>query len=183
MVYDVQNYEVYFGLYPSSGIYDKKSQRLVQWLRLALSNGPNWVGLSCPIHLRTETDPVSETLWFLSSIYQIMDRVQNKPNSSVQLTPSSQSFQVYQQIFILPKTCKHGWNKITSGRQISAVAMYYAVPIYVLTCVSTDNQSGDCKCIRLDSTAHTTITRQCSIYTTERHCYVVQEWGNTKWRN
>jgi hypothetical protein len=23
MVYDVQNYEVYFGLYPSSGIYDK----------------------------------------------------------------------------------------------------------------------------------------------------------------
>jgi hypothetical protein len=35
-----------------------------QWLRLALSNGPNWGGLSCPIHLRTETDPVSETLWF-----------------------------------------------------------------------------------------------------------------------
>jgi hypothetical protein len=30
---------------------------------LALSNGPNWIGLSCPIHLRTETDPVSETLW------------------------------------------------------------------------------------------------------------------------
>jgi hypothetical protein len=27
MVYDVQNYEVYFGLYPSSGICDKKSQR------------------------------------------------------------------------------------------------------------------------------------------------------------
>jgi hypothetical protein len=35
----------------------------VQWLRLALSNGPSWVCLPCPIHLRTETDPVSETLW------------------------------------------------------------------------------------------------------------------------
>jgi hypothetical protein len=39
----------------------------------------------CPIHLRTETDPVSETLWdFLSSTYKTMDRVQNKPNSSMQ---------------------------------------------------------------------------------------------------
>jgi hypothetical protein len=37
--------------------------RQVQWLRLAPSDGPNWVGLPCPIHLRTETDPVSETLW------------------------------------------------------------------------------------------------------------------------
>jgi hypothetical protein len=67
-----------------------------QWLRLALSNEPNWVGWSCPIHLRTETDPVSETLWdFLSSIYKTMDKVQNQPNSSVQHTPSSESFQVY----------------------------------------------------------------------------------------
>jgi hypothetical protein len=37
------------------------------------------------INLRTETDPVSETLWdFLSSTYKTMDKVQNKPNSSVQ---------------------------------------------------------------------------------------------------
>jgi hypothetical protein len=37
-----------------------------------------------PIRLRTETDPVSETLWyFLSSTYKTMDKVQNKPNSSV----------------------------------------------------------------------------------------------------
>jgi hypothetical protein len=34
MVYDVQNYEVYFGLYPSSGIYDKKSQRFRDWICL-----------------------------------------------------------------------------------------------------------------------------------------------------
>jgi hypothetical protein len=31
----------------------------------------------------------------LPSTYQTMDRVQNKPNSSVQHTPSSESFQVY----------------------------------------------------------------------------------------
>jgi hypothetical protein len=69
----------------------------VQWLRLAVSNGPSWVGLSCPIHLRTETDPVSKTLWyFLSSTYKTMEKVQIKPNSSVQYTPSSESFQVYQ---------------------------------------------------------------------------------------
>jgi hypothetical protein len=31
-----------------------------QWLRLALSKGPNWVGVFLS-HLKTETDPVSET--------------------------------------------------------------------------------------------------------------------------
>jgi hypothetical protein len=44
-----------------AGTVDRGS--LVQWLRLALSDGPNWVGLPCPIHLRTEIDSVSETLW------------------------------------------------------------------------------------------------------------------------
>jgi hypothetical protein len=33
-----------------------------------------------------------------TSTYQTMDRVQKKPNSSVQHTPSSESFQVYQDI-------------------------------------------------------------------------------------
>jgi hypothetical protein len=59
-------------------------QNTTTFRRLDLCNGPNWVGLSCPIHLRTETDPVSETLYyFLSSTYKTMDKVQNKPNSSV----------------------------------------------------------------------------------------------------
>jgi hypothetical protein len=35
---------------------------VVQWLRLALSNGPNRIGVSP--HLRTEIDPVSETSYF-----------------------------------------------------------------------------------------------------------------------
>jgi hypothetical protein len=34
----------------------------VQWMRLALSKWPNRVGVF--LHLRTETDPVSETSWF-----------------------------------------------------------------------------------------------------------------------
>jgi hypothetical protein len=58
-----------------------------QWLRLALSNGPNWIGLPCPIQLRTETDPVSETLCFYcfySFEHWTMDRVQ-KPNNHVHL--------------------------------------------------------------------------------------------------
>jgi hypothetical protein len=41
------------------------SERVVQWLRLTLSKGPNRVGVS--LHLRMETDPVSETSCFLSS--------------------------------------------------------------------------------------------------------------------
>jgi hypothetical protein len=48
MVYAVQNYKAYFGLYPSSGIYKtKKPQHFGDW-----------------ICLRPQLDPVSETLWF-----------------------------------------------------------------------------------------------------------------------
>jgi hypothetical protein len=85
MVYAVQNYKAYFGFYPSSGIYkvknhnvsetgsvsilrwmgqDRPTHRTIQWLRLALSNGPNWVGLSCPIHLRTETSSLQNIVVF-----------------------------------------------------------------------------------------------------------------------
>jgi hypothetical protein len=41
-------------------------EQLVQWLRLAFSKKHNRVGVFAP-HLRTETDPVSETLCFLVS--------------------------------------------------------------------------------------------------------------------
>jgi hypothetical protein len=37
---------------------------IIRWLRLALSKGPNRIGFSP--HLRTETDPVSETSWFFT---------------------------------------------------------------------------------------------------------------------
>jgi hypothetical protein len=58
--------------YPSSGagkmgalvadVRSALSHIAVQWLRLALSKGPNRIGFFP--HLRTETDPVSETSWF-----------------------------------------------------------------------------------------------------------------------
>jgi hypothetical protein len=41
---------------------------VVQWLRLALSKGPNRVS---PTRIRTETDPVSETL--CSVVFRIPD--------------------------------------------------------------------------------------------------------------
>jgi hypothetical protein len=57
-----------------------------------------WMGQDKP----TQLGPLERaslnrwTLWyFLSSTYKTMDKVQNKPNSSVQYTPSSESFQVY----------------------------------------------------------------------------------------
>jgi hypothetical protein len=53
----VQNYWV-FGLFPSSGILGNRAN--LQWLRLALSKRPNWVGVFLS-HLKTEKDPVSET--------------------------------------------------------------------------------------------------------------------------
>jgi hypothetical protein len=59
MGYDVQNYEVYFGLYPSSGIYDKKSQRFGDWICLR----------------------------DFCHIYQTMDKVQNKLHAFSSLLP------------------------------------------------------------------------------------------------
>jgi hypothetical protein len=51
---------------------------VVQWLKLAFSKGPNRVGVSP--HVRTETDPVSETLCFL--VYRIPDDGQSPKKSS-----------------------------------------------------------------------------------------------------
>jgi hypothetical protein len=54
---------IYHNFYRTSliGIAVVILTQVVHWLRLALSNGPNRVGVSPP-HLRTETYPVSETL-------------------------------------------------------------------------------------------------------------------------
>jgi hypothetical protein len=64
-------------------------------LRLALFKGPNRIGVSP--HLRTETDPVSETsvLFFFLVIIRIrtMDKVRN-PSNSVCYTPSSEPYRI-----------------------------------------------------------------------------------------
>jgi hypothetical protein len=70
-----------------------------------LAKGPNRVGLSLslalslslslPPHLKTETDPVSETLCFLSYLeVQTMDAV-HKPSDAECYTPSSEPFRLY----------------------------------------------------------------------------------------
>jgi hypothetical protein len=65
MVYNTQNYWV-FGLCSSSGIVETRKHNIWETrrteLKLALSKGPKRVGVS-PLHLRMETDPVSETLF------------------------------------------------------------------------------------------------------------------------
>jgi hypothetical protein len=66
MVYNIQNYWV-FGLCPSSSILETRKHNVSETgSRLALSKEPKRVGISTP-HLRTETDPVSETFCFLVS--------------------------------------------------------------------------------------------------------------------
>jgi hypothetical protein len=104
MVYVVQSYWACFGLYPSSCTWKTKDHNVSETGSVSVLR---WMGQNKPTQLgpleraslnhwsRTETDPVSETLWnFLSSTYKTMDKVQNKPNSSVQHKPSSESFQV-----------------------------------------------------------------------------------------
>jgi hypothetical protein len=70
-------------LFPSSGegggetptqLGPLEIANLSHW-SLALSKGPNRVGVSPLPHLRTETDPVSETLCFLVS--RILDNGQS----------------------------------------------------------------------------------------------------------
>jgi hypothetical protein len=56
-------------------------------LWLALSTGPNRA-FPCP-HLKTETDPVSETLFSSYLEFRTMDKV-HKPSGSECYTPSSQ---------------------------------------------------------------------------------------------
>jgi hypothetical protein len=85
MVYNTQN-SWGFGLFPLFGILETKNTMFRNWIcfrpqvrgedtsqlgpleraNLSLSKGPKRVGVFPP-HLRTETDPVSETLCFLVS--------------------------------------------------------------------------------------------------------------------
>jgi hypothetical protein len=77
MLYNTQNYWV-FRLCALSGIKKTREHNILEtefvsvlrWWRLAISKGPNWVGVFPP-HLRTETDPVSDTSYFL--VFRILD--------------------------------------------------------------------------------------------------------------
>jgi hypothetical protein len=47
---------------------------LIQWFRLALSNGPNWVGVSCP--LDGNRSSLRKVVFFCFLEYRAMDKVQ-----------------------------------------------------------------------------------------------------------
>jgi hypothetical protein len=82
MVYAEQNYKVYFGLYPSSGIYKIKNHNVSETGSVSVLR---WMGQDRPTQLGTETET---------------DPVQNKPYSSVQHTPSSESFKLYSNFYV-----------------------------------------------------------------------------------
>jgi hypothetical protein len=107
----LQNYLASFGLCPSSGMWKfyKRPQRFGYWICL------RWMGQDRPTQLGP-SERASLKHWSVlphqpedgdtsslrnvvvlckTSTYQTMVRVQKKPNSSVQHTPSSESFQVY----------------------------------------------------------------------------------------
>jgi hypothetical protein len=86
MMYAVQNYKVYFGLYPRSGIYKRRNHNV-------LENGSvsvlRLMGQGRPTQLAPlERASLRNVVIFWSYIYQTVDKVQNKPYSSVQHTPS-----------------------------------------------------------------------------------------------
>jgi hypothetical protein len=68
---------------------------VAQWLRLALSKGANLVGVFSTLHMRTETDPVSETSCFYSQEHRTMEKVQKKTSNYLCYTWSSEPFKIY----------------------------------------------------------------------------------------
>jgi hypothetical protein len=54
--------------------------------------GPNWVGVVSPLHLRTETNPVSEASYFYSQKHQTMEKVHKSINSAC---PSKEPYKIY----------------------------------------------------------------------------------------
>jgi hypothetical protein len=94
MVYVVQNSEKFSGLFPSSCIPKNRFRKLdlfpssgesggedTQLGPLERANINHWTSLLPHLHLRTETDPVSEMSCFLE--YRTMEKVQKNSVNSV----------------------------------------------------------------------------------------------------
>jgi hypothetical protein len=117
MVYVVQSYWACFVLHPSSYMWKTKKYHNVS--ETGSASVLRWMGQDNPTQLGpleraslnhwTETDPVSEKLWyFLSSTYKMMDKVQNKPNSSVSPTGPTVSLTLIRHIWTGPLDIKGG---------------------------------------------------------------------------
>lgn len=90
----------------------RKETMVVQWLRLAVSNGPN--SIDSPLfHLKTEAVPVSETMCSVRNFFS-MDKIQNPSNTKDKFTtyfPKIHFNIVFQHLLQIskwpPKFCMH----------------------------------------------------------------------------
>jgi hypothetical protein len=122
----------FFWTFPSSGILE--TRKLVQWLRLALSKWPNWVGvLFPPFYMRTETDPVSETSCFLVSRIPDDGKVQKKNRNPVCYTPSSEPFRIHLSS-ALPMTENRLLKCVERSLKVSTIALNNKEFIQILKC-------------------------------------------------
>jgi hypothetical protein len=98
-------------------------------MRLALSKGPNLVGVFSLLHMRMETDPVSETSCFYSQKYWTMGKIQN-PSNFMCYTPSSEPYKIYlynlcwmgRLIFAIKKTTWHS-NSLTVNISVEVTSI------------------------------------------------------------
>jgi hypothetical protein len=93
----LQSYWAYFGLYPSSCMWKTKNNTTFRRLDLSPSSG-GWGRINLLSWARYK-ELVSIPGYFLSSTYKTMDKVQNKPNSSVQLHHRQNPFKSISVIF------------------------------------------------------------------------------------
>jgi hypothetical protein len=72
----------------------KAKRWLVQWLRLALSKGPNWLGVPPPRPVDGNRSSFRYVVFSNFLEYWTMDKVQKRRNSEC-YTPSSELFRIY----------------------------------------------------------------------------------------
>jgi hypothetical protein len=85
----------FFGLFPSSDILENRKYDVSETaLRLALSKGPNWVGVVSLFNWGRKQIQFPKCRVLYSLEYQTMEKVQ-KPSNSVCYTPSSEPFRIW----------------------------------------------------------------------------------------
>jgi hypothetical protein len=93
-----------------------KLDLVVQCLRLALSKGPNWVGVS-PSHLRPETDPVFETCFLISIL---LDNGQS---------PTTQWFWELNEVKFVQTLCHHQSSILVNNIPVAGFEVLTAVTV------------------------------------------------------
>jgi hypothetical protein len=82
MMYNTEDYWL-FGLFPSSGILENREHDVSETGSVSVLKGAQLSRCLLPHHLRTETDPVSETSCFLFSRIPDDKKVQRPGNADL----------------------------------------------------------------------------------------------------